>query len=157
MGIEVREIPSKSKSISTLEGFSLGWSAVPSGRSVNEIFPSGVHPLKGDFILVPKVPSPTADSEMLRIALDKNREYLHRIEALEVQFAKMRAALGWDQPEPRDVPNARAKREIRAYFRDNDGKEIYPDDIAEALNLDLMQVISLCDELEDAGKIISKA
>ncbi len=156
MGIEVRENPRKSKSISTLEDLSLSWSAVPSGRSFNEIFPSGVHPLIGDIVLS-RVPSPAADSEMLRIALDRNREYLRRIEALEVQFAKMRAALGWDQPEPRDVPNAQAKREIRAYFRENDGKEIYPDEIAEALNLDLMQVISLCDGLEDAGKIISKA
>ncbi len=156
MAIEVREIPRTSKSISTLEGLSLSSSAVPSGRSINEIFPPGVYPLKGDIILF-KVPSPAADSEMLRIALDRNREYLRRIEALEVQFAKMRAALGWDQPEPRDVPNAQAKREIRAYFRKNDGKEIYPDEIAEALNLDLMQVISMCDELEDAGKIISKA
>lgn len=156
MGIEVREISRKSKSISTLEGLSLSSSAVPSGRSINEIFPPGVHPLKGDVILF-RVPSPAADSEMLRIALDRNLEYLRRIEALEVQFAKMRTALGWDQPESRDVPNAQAKREIRAYFRENDGKEIYPDEIAEALNLDLMQVISLCDELEDAGKIISKA
>ena len=156
MEIEVREILRKSKSISTLGDFSLGSSAVPSGRSFNEIFPPGGYPLKGDIILS-MVPSPVADSEMLRVALDRNREYLRRIEALEVQFAKMRAALGWDQPEPRDVPNAQAKREIRAYFRENDGKEIYPDEIAGALNLDLMQVISLCDELEDAGKIISKA
>lgn len=155
MRIEVRENPRKSKSISTLEDLSLNWSAVPSGRSFNEIFPSGVHPLIGDIVLS-RVPSLAADSEMLRIALDRNREYLRRIEALEVQFAKMRAALGWDQPEPRDVPNAQAKREIKVYFRENDGKEIYPDEIAEALNLDLMQVISLCDELEDAGKIISK-
>lgn len=157
MEIEVREIPGKSESISTLEDLSLRWSAVPSGRSVNENFPSGGHPPKGGVIILSKLPSPAADSEMLRIALDRNREHLRRIEALEVQFAKMRAALGWDQPEPRDVPNAQAKREIRAYFRENDGKEIYPDEIAEALNLDLMQVISLCDGLEDAGKIISKA
>ncbi len=156
MGIEGRENPHKSKSIPTFGDLSLSWSAVPSGRSFNEIFPSGVHPLMSDFVLS-RVPSPAADSEMLRIALDRNREYFRRIEALEVQFAKMRAALGWDQPEPRDVPNAQAKREIRAYFRENDGKEIYPDEIAEALNLELMQVISLCDELEDAGKIISKA
>jgi len=117
MGIEVRENPRKSKSISTLENLSLSWSAVPSGRSFNEIFPSGVHPLIGDIVLS-RVPSPAADSEMLRIALDRNREYLRRIEALEVQFAKMRAALGWDQPEPRDVPNAQAKREIKVYFRE---------------------------------------
>lgn len=156
MGIEGRENPHKSKSIPTFGDLSLSWSAVPSGRSFNEIFPSGVHPLISDFVLS-RVPLPAADSEMLRIALDRNQEYLRRIEALEVQFAKMRAALGWDQPEPRDVPNAQAKREIRAYFRENDGKEIYPDEIAEALNLELMQVISLCDELEDAGKIINKA
>lgn len=156
MGIEGRENPRKSKSISTFGDLSLSWSAVPSGRSFNEIFPSGVHPLISDFVLS-RVPLPAADSEMLRIALDRNQEYLRRIEALEMQFAKMRAALGWDQPEPRDVPNAQAKREIRAYFRENDGKEIYPDEIAEALNLELMQVISLCDELEDAGKIINKA
>lgn len=155
MGIEGRENPHKSKSIPTFGDLSLSWSAVPSGRSFNEIFPSGVHPLISDFVLS-RVPLPAADSEMLRIALDRNQEYLRRIEALEVQFAKMRAALGWDQPEPRDVPNAQAKREIRAYFRENDGKEIYPDEIAEALNLELMQVISLCDELEDAGKIINK-
>ena len=155
MGIEGRENPRKSKSISTFGDLSLSWSAVPSGRSFNEIFPSGVHPLISDFVLS-RVPLPAADSEMLRIALDRNQEYLRRIEALEVQFAKMRAALGWDQPQPRDVPNAQAKREIRAYFRENDGKEIYPDEIAEALNLELMQVISLCDELEDAGKIINK-
>ena len=155
MGIEGRENPRKSKSISTFGELSLSWSAVPSGRSFNEIFPSGVHPLISDFVLS-RVPLPAADSEMLRIALDRNQEYLRRIEALEVQFAKMRTALGWDQPESRDVPNAQAKREIRAYFRENDGKEIYPDEIAEALNLELMQVISLCDELEDAGKIINK-
>lgn len=155
MGIEVRENPRKSRSISTFGELSLSWSAVPSGRSFNEIFPSRGHPRIGDIVLS-RVPSPAADSEMLRIALDRNREYLRRIEALEVQFSKMRVALGWDQPEPRDVPNAQAKREIRAYFRENDGKEIYPDEIAEALNLDLMQIISLCDKLEDAGKIISK-
>ncbi len=157
MRIEVREILSKSRSISTLGALSLSWSAVPSGHSFNELFPSGVHLPIGDVITLPKAPPPAADSQMLRIALEENREYLRRIEALEVQFARMRAALGWDQPDPRDVPNAQAKREIRAYFRENDGKEIYPDEIAEALNLDLMQVISLCDELEDAGKIISKA
>lgn len=157
MGAEIQEIRIKSKSISTMESVFLGWSTVSSSQAFNKIFAlGGHHPISGG-VTSPTVLPPAADSEMLRTALDEIREYLRRIEALETQVAEMRAELGWDQPEPRGITNTQAKREIRAYFREHDGKDVYPDEIAEALNLDLMQVVSVCDELENAGKIISKA
>ncbi len=94
---------------------------------------------------------------MLRSALEINRRNQQRIEALERQVAELMSVLGLDQSEPRDITKAQAKRDIRVYFRENNGKDIYPDEIAEALNLDLMQVITVCDELEKDGRITSKA
>ncbi len=53
------------------------------------------------------------------------------------------------------ISKEQAKKEIKAHFRDNHGKTIYGDENAEALNLDLMQVIEICEDLEREGKIAS--
>lgn len=93
---------------------------------------------------------------MIHAVVEQNRQRdRERIETLERKVAELEAATGLDRPAPRKVSRAQAKKEIRAHFRDNHGKTIYGDEIAEALNLDLMQVIEICEELEREGRIAS--
>ena len=157
MEARAQEIRVDPKSASTLEGLLIGLGAMSSMPAINRIFASGYqHPSTavGTFV---EIPEPAADTEILRNALVVNRRNQERIDALEHRVAELGSMLGLDQTETRDITKALAKREIRAYFREHDGKEIYPDEIAEALNLDLMQVITVCDELEKDGKITSAA
>ncbi len=60
-------------------------------------------------------------------------------------------------PEPvielRKISRAKAKKEIAAYFRKNDGREIWPDEIMEQLRIDLETVLEICDELAQEEKI----
>jgi hypothetical protein len=101
--------------------------------------------------------SPSSSVDMLQQTLEENLSLRQTVQTLQSQMAVISSALGLDQTEPRDITKALAKREIRTYFREHDGEEIYPDDIADVLNLDLMQVITVCDELEKDGRIVSKA
>ncbi len=101
--------------------------------------------------------SPSSSVDMLQQTLEENLSLRQTVQTLQSQMAVISSVLGLDQTEPRDITKALAKREIRTYFREHDGEEIYPDDIADVLNLDLMQVITVCDELEKDGRIVSKA
>ena len=47
------------------------------------------------------------------------------------------------------------KTKIRAYFKEHHGETFYPSDIMETLDLDLdiVEVINICEELVSDGKI----
>ena len=157
MATGLQEIRVDPESASTWGGVLIGLGAVPSVPAINTNFAPGHQYPSTAVGTFAEVPLPAADTEMLRSALEINRRNQQRIEALERQVAELMSVLGLDQSEPRDITKAQAKRDIRVYFRENNGKDIYPDEIAEALNLDLMQVITVCDELEKDGRITSKA
>lgn len=121
-------------------------------------FDEGIMPLYHGTLTLRAFLSPgSADSlEMIHSIVEQNRQRdRERIGALERKVAELEAATGLDQPAPRKISRAQAKKEIKAHFRDNHGKTIYGDEIAEALNLDLMQVIEICEDLEREGKIAS--
>lgn len=99
----------------------------------------------------------SAPVDLLQHALNENLTLRGKVEVLEAQMAELLSRLGLTDVETRDISKAQAAQEIRVFFRENDGSEIYPDEIAEALNLDLMQVIEICEDLENAGKISSQA
>lgn len=72
---------------------------------------------------------------------------------LKREIAQLKNAI---EPEPlqiREISDAKAKSEVRAFFNEHDGELIYPDDVAEVLNIDLMQAVRVCDALAKEGKI----
>ena len=85
--------------------------------------------------------------------LSERREHRARIAALEAKVAELEAAVGLPTSEPRKIKKAQAKKEIQAYFDEHDDAVIYPDDVAEALNIDLRLAIDLCRELATEGYI----
>ena len=104
------------------------------------------------------LPPAGADSlEMIHAVVEQNRRRdRERIEVLEQEVAELREAVGLDRPAPRNVSKAQAKKEIRGYFAKHDGELIYPDDIADDLNLEMQQVIEICEALAEEGKIARK-
>ncbi len=118
------------------------------GNKILELYPQDALPEDQIFYV-----SRSAAVDMLQQTQEANQLLRQTVQVLASQMAELRSALGFDQPAPRDLTDAQAKKAIRAYFRENDGKGVYPDDIADALNLHLMQVVRICEELENAGKI----
>lgn len=50
-----------------------------------------------------------------------------------------------------------AKAAVKAYFAARHGDHIYPDEVAEALDMDLLRVIALCEALTAEGKLAHAA
>ena len=85
--------------------------------------------------------------------LDAYQARTDEINELKNEVAQLKKAI---EPEPlqiREISDAKAKSEVRAFFKEHDGEEIYPDDVAEVLNIDLMQAVRVCDALAKEGKI----
>ena len=97
-----------------------------------------------------------ADSlEMIYAVVEQNRQRdRERIESLERKVAELEAATGLDRPMSRKVSDQRAKKEIVAYFSKHRGGSFDPDEIAQALNLDLSQTVKLCRKLVSEGEIV---
>ena len=53
----------------------------------------------------------------------------------------------------RNIPVQQAEEEIEKYFLDNDGREIDYDELIEELCIEPQIVISVCQALEESGKI----
>ncbi len=97
-----------------------------------------------------------ADSlEMIHAVVEQNRQRdRERIGALEREVAELRDAVGLGRPMSRKVSDQRAKKEIVTYFSKHRGGSFDPDEIAQALNLDLSQTVKLCRELASEGEIV---
>ncbi len=83
--------------------------------------------------------------------------YQRRIETLEREVAELRSVLGMDRSVPSVLPDAEARALIKKFFVEHDGEVFYPDDVAEALDLDLGQAIKVCRELTAEGKLAEKS
>ena len=75
------------------------------------------------------------------------------INELKTEIAQLKNAIEPEPPQIREISDAKAKSEVRAFFKEHDGEVIYPDDVAEALNIDLMQAVRVCEALTKEGKI----
>lgn len=51
------------------------------------------------------------------------------------------------------LDEASAKQAIKAYFEQHHGEVMYPDDVADALGLDILQAVQLCAALAEEGEI----
>lgn len=82
-----------------------------------------------------------------------------RIEELERSVVELRAAVAalspFVEPHPH-LPKADAKAKIKALFQQRHGEVLFPDDVAEALSMDLGQAIELCEELAAEGQIAER-
>jgi len=83
--------------------------------------------------------------------------YQYRIEVLEREVAELRSLLGVDRPAPRVLPVAEARTLIKGYFVQHHGSVFFPDDVAEALNLDIGQTIEICRALASEGSLAEKS
>ena len=72
---------------------------------------------------------------------------------LQKEIEKIKDSLEISENQVREISNTRAKNEIKEFFEGRHGEVLYPDEIAEALNLEIEQVIRLCRELEVEDKI----
>lgn len=89
----------------------------------------------------------------LGMLLKSHQAITNEINELKKEIAQLKNAI---EPEPakiRAISDAKAKSEVRAFFKEHDGEVIYPDDVAEVLNIDLMQAVRVCDALAKEGKI----
>lgn len=55
--------------------------------------------------------------------------------------------------EPRQITDEQAIMEITEFITAHEGTAVFPDEVAEALDLDLMKVIEICEALVEEGKI----
>ncbi len=120
-------------------------------------FDEGMMPLYHDTLALRVIfSSGAADSlEMIHAVVEKNRQRdRERIGALEREVAELRDAVGLGRPMSRKVSDQRAKKEIVTYFSKHRGGSFDPDEIAQALNLDLSQTVKLCRELASEGEIV---
>lgn len=58
-----------------------------------------------------------------------------------------------ERRKARAIADDEAAQEIVTYLDSHSDETVYPDDLAEALGLDLMRVIELCEMLSAEGKI----
>ena len=76
-----------------------------------------------------------------------------RLDRLERRLEENVARVGKANGEVREISAAKAKREIKSYFDRRDDKNIYPDEVVEALQLDLLLVVKLCEKLTNEGQL----
>ncbi len=93
------------------------------------------------------------DVDHLGTLLDPYQAITDEINELKKEVAQLKSAIEPEPPQIREISDAKAKSEVRAFFNEHDGEVIYPDDVAEVLNIDLMQAVRVCDALAKEGKI----
>lgn len=102
-------------------------------------------------------PGPTEADPVSFLRLGGRDGRLDRIEArvaaVEEALAGFLGAPAFDAPAPREMEDAEAKDEIKAYFAARAGAAIYPDEVAEALGLDLLRAVRLCEALVAEGRL----
>jgi hypothetical protein len=81
-----------------------------------------------------------------------------RIEALEKAINRLADRLSNDSPneEARQVSDDEAAKEVKSFFEARHGEDLYPDDVAENLDLPLDQAIRVCARLAEEKKIARK-
>lgn len=94
-----------------------------------------------------EVESLRQENSMMRVELNDLRRVVSNLSNLLVEDEP-------SQPQLRDIDDESAKREIKALFERHDGDTLYPDDIAETLNISVRQAIDLCNELHAEGLIV---
>lgn len=108
------------------------------------------------------VPSTSASSvftttEVLKMHAEILQKISHLTEALERLEGRVEAIEQHRSEEPipevRDVSDAQAADEIVAFYDAHKGENMYPDDVAEALKLDFLQTVRLCEQLVQEGRL----
>lgn len=95
------------------------------------------------------------------IAMEQNTEVLRELKALRAAVDTLTAAIAHstrlgtagDPPAPRLAADDGLKARVKAYFEEHDGETLYPDDVAEALDLDLLTAIEICESLVREGRL----
>lgn len=93
------------------------------------------------------------DVDHLGMLFEAHQALADEINELKKEIAQLKIAIEPEPPQIREISDAKAKSEVRAFFNEHDGEVIYPDDVAEVLNIDLMQAVRVCDALAKEGKI----
>jgi len=96
------------------------------------------------------------DARKVQLLLERTRSDRARIATLEREVGELRAILGLGRPSPLRPSKAQAKVMIRRLFARRDADTLYPDDVADALNLDISLSIEVCRELADEGAIAER-
>ena len=101
-----------------------------------------------------------------RIAKGRSKEHvsIQHLRAPNFQTYVAEAAMGLDPSEvaapvaeARELSDGEAKAEIKAFFDENHGEVLYPDEVADALRIEVDQAIRLCDDLSRDGEIAQAA
>jgi len=95
----------------------------------------------------------TVSSEKWEMLVILDNMYKDRLERLEREVAELRSIAGLSNSVPREVSDRQAIKEIKAYFEEHHGESLYPDDVAEALGLPIMQCVRLCRKLAEEGEL----
>ena len=91
-----------------------------------------------------------AQAELLE-ELRAMHETLRDLKADIAAMAKSAVVAVENTPDGRTDDEAKAA--IKAYFQSHHGQNIYPDDVADALDMDILRVIALCEALVAEGKL----
>jgi len=98
-------------------------------------------------------PSSIIESHVTTKVVDIER----RLERLEETISNLQKGIDnliqADEITIRDIPYNQAKREVAKYFKDHHGETIDAADIEEALCIEFTMAMTICEELENAGKI----
>lgn len=141
-----------------------------SGRTASARPHAGTWGFKGRVVLRPRppgleeapvqgyaAPGPTEADPALHLRLGGRDGRLDRIEArlaaVEEALSGFLDAPAGAAPAPREIGDEEAKDEIKAYFAARDGAAIYPDEVAEALGIDLLRAVRLCEALVAEGRL----
>ena len=77
-----------------------------------------------------------------------------KLDSIISRLDHIESIIGADEViELRDIPREQAKREIRQYFNDHHGEDLYASDVGDALSLDVFLADDLMTELVEDGEI----
>ncbi len=117
----------------------------PGLRSELYVEASSGHP----FVVYDRATSKKVDELMTKL-----EEIDRQLQETGARISKLEKATGVLAPvQLRDLSDEDAKLEIKSFFEKHHGKTLFPDEVADALDLDVLQVIRLCRELEGGGEI----
>lgn len=89
--------------------------------------------------------------------VEKKLKYVEgKLTELENLFNSLKSTSEFSGPKEiilRDISRSQAKREVAEFFENHHGENIDPADLEEALGIDIMLAVEICDELENEGKI----
>lgn len=95
-----------------------------------------------------------ATSKKIDELLTKLEEMDRQLQETGARVSELEKTTGVLAPvQLRDLSDENAKLEIKSFFEKHHGKTLFPDEVADALDLDVLQVIRLCRELAGEGEI----